>query len=213
VWYLADTRESSNPQTYTVKLMGDGRIWMVQDLKFGDKCNKTTFSGSTYNQQGKVSAAFPSHYGDCRNNTYSGAGYLYDWAAAINKAGAYYGSGSDVGCLGSASGNGNSCQGVCPVGWHIPTTTEFTDANTKFASYYGCSNNSCWNAASAWLGLPSGQCDSKGSISWDGSTGNYSTSTYIDANSHYYMYQGSLFNIARGYSKRDGLIVRCVRNY
>jgi hypothetical protein len=45
-WYLTDARESNNVQTYKVKKMADGHIWMVQDMKFGDKCNKTTFIGS-----------------------------------------------------------------------------------------------------------------------------------------------------------------------
>ena len=43
-WCLTDTRESNNHQTYQVRKMPDGRIWMVQDMKFGDKCAKENYS-------------------------------------------------------------------------------------------------------------------------------------------------------------------------
>ena len=122
VWYLADTRESSNPQTYTVKKMADGRIWMVQDMKFGNLCNKTTFSGSNGSDQtGKISNAsgYTGYYGDCRSYTLSGVGYYYDWAAATQQSGAYSG-GSYGGCSGSTGG---LCQGICPAGWHVPSAS------------------------------------------------------------------------------------------
>ncbi|MDR3184980.1 MAG: hypothetical protein LBT49_06225 [Prevotellaceae bacterium] len=41
-WTLVDRRESNNVQSYKVRLMHDGRYWMVQDLKFGDKCRDKT---------------------------------------------------------------------------------------------------------------------------------------------------------------------------
>jgi uncharacterized protein (TIGR02145 family) len=118
-WTLTDERDN---KSYVVKLMADNKYWMVQDLMFGSKCNKTTFKGSTSDQTGNIDAN-GVYYGDCRNNPTSKGGYLYDWAAAVNHAGAYAGSNAYAGCEGSGSAS-NACQGICPSGWHIPTRTE-----------------------------------------------------------------------------------------
>jgi uncharacterized protein (TIGR02145 family) len=150
MWNLTDSREPSNIQTYKVKKLPDGHIWMVQDLKFGDKCgNKTSFSGSTYNQQGKVSSTFPQYYGDCSNiretSTPVDRGYFYDWAAVMNKSGAYTGSTSAVGCTGTGN-SANICQGICPVGWHVPTGDadgEYRALDAAIADPNRCTTPSC----------------------------------------------------------------------
>ncbi|MDR3181181.1 MAG: hypothetical protein LBT61_04550, partial [Prevotellaceae bacterium] len=150
-WYLTDTRESNNVQTYKVKKMADGHIWMVQDLKFGDKCNKTTFTGSDgKDQTGNVtSLTDKTYYGDCTNVktslTPSNRGYMYDWAAAINKPGAYRGSNADVGCTGTGS-TANACQGICPEGWRVPTGDANGDYQFLINAYPACTtaSSSCW---------------------------------------------------------------------
>jgi uncharacterized protein (TIGR02145 family) len=130
-WSLADTREETygNSQTYTVKLMADSRYWMVQDMKFGNKCDKTTYTGSTSVQTGKLTdLTDKTYYGDCSNartsETPAARGYFYDWAATMNHANAFQG-GSYRGCTGAISGYSNTiqhpCQGICPAGWHVPT--------------------------------------------------------------------------------------------
>jgi uncharacterized protein (TIGR02145 family) len=196
---------------------------MVQDLKFGNKCNKIIFSGSYgSNQTGKVtSLTDKTYYGDCRNNTQSGAGYLYDWAAAINKAGAYYGNTSQMGCNGIGSGtsgtNPGACQGICPVGWHIPTgdsNGEFRDAYTKFQATYGCSNDGCWNASSPWEGVLGGACQSHGLMVWQGSSAAYWSSSMVPYNEVYYLaYSAGSMQISYYNDKYDGFSARCVRNY
>jgi uncharacterized protein (TIGR02145 family) len=172
-WSLWDTRESGNQQLYKVRMMADQRVWMVQDLKFGDKCGTkeafTTYMLVDADETGNLSTAFPGYYGDCTNkkdgNTPTNRGYLYTWAAAVNHAGAFYSSNvvSDyLGC-GDASTiqipdpapprnlDPNACQGICPAGWHLPTGNrpggvvgEIADANTKFQAY---SNYNCTGAA------------------------------------------------------------------
>jgi uncharacterized protein (TIGR02145 family) len=204
-WTLQDTRESNNVQSYKVKKMADGRIWQVQDMKFGDKCNKTAFTGSTSNQQGKVSAAFPLHYGDCRNNTQSGAGYLYDWAAALNKAGAYKGSSSDVGC--SDTDLGASCQGICPSGWHIPTSVEYEAliAKVDFTGF-----------VSQWEGVFGGNYRPEhNALHAQGSEAMYRTSTYYNPNIAISIWGGSSFFRTYVYNNDDwykstGMSLRCI---
>jgi uncharacterized protein (TIGR02145 family) len=151
VWYLTDTREASlnNTQTYKIKKMADGRIWMVQDMKFGNLCNKDTYSGSKgKDQTSKVTELDDkTYYGDCTNyrlsNTPSERGYLYDWAAAINQSGAYYAGVTGIGCSGTGSA-ANACQGICPTNWHVPTGSTNSEMSALLsslgcASYFRCS--------------------------------------------------------------------------
>jgi uncharacterized protein (TIGR02145 family) len=125
-WYLTDTREENNEQTYKVKKMADGRIWMVQDMKFGDLCDKQSFTGSNGKDQINQVTTLDDivYYGGCTNyrttSTPAARGYLYDWAAAINQSGAYYNGSTSVGCSGTGSA-ANACQGICPSNWHVPT--------------------------------------------------------------------------------------------
>lgn len=174
VWYLADTRENNNPQTYTVKKMQDNHIWMVQDLKFGSACTKTSFSGSTSDVTGKLSTApgYTNLYGDCRSSTVTNAGYYYDWLAAMQKSGAYSG-GSEVGCSGTASGMTDTapstCQGLCPDGWHIPTgNTNGECYALHYAPGRNCSlsDDACWNASSDWAGVISGDVTPSGTLEY-----------------------------------------------
>jgi uncharacterized protein (TIGR02145 family) len=207
-WMLKDDREKKNEQTYKVKIMADGRYWMVQNLKFGEKCNKTTFAGSKSDRKDLVATGY---YGDCRNNSQSGAGYLYDWSAAINKPGAYHGSYSNVGCAGTGSA-GNACQGLCPNGWHVPTKSEFEDANTKFKSKYGC-GNTCWHPSSQWEGVLGGLAYANGALGSQNSEGYYWSSTYSSGTDafHTYIY-GTTVIFSRGVAKSFGFSVRCVKN-
>jgi uncharacterized protein (TIGR02145 family) len=223
VWYLTDDREADNVQTYKVKKMADGHIWMVQDLKFGNKCNKTAFTGSTSDQMGKVTTlSSGTYYGDCRNSVVSGGGYYYDWAATINKSGAYAGSSSNVGCSGTASGLSGTapavCQGICPEGWHIPTGTSIGEYMALHTAIGNCSTNNddCWDANSAWEGVISGRSESNGSISGVSSDGRYWTSSYSDQHRAYFLRfygSGVCAGTCNDGSKNVGRTIRCVKNY
>jgi uncharacterized protein (TIGR02145 family) len=213
VWYLADTRESNNPQTYTVKLMADGRIWMVQDMKFGSSCTKTTFSGSSGSDQtGKLSTAigYTGLYGDCRSGVVTGAGYYYDWAAAMQKSGAYSG-GSFAGCTDAASGA--SCQGICPADWHVPTSDEFTNAARLFSAAYACADANCWSEASAWSGLASGWCSASGVVNLP-THQLYHTSTVLSLAAQYawWTVRNERAQLSVYHSKDLGTVARCIRN-
>jgi uncharacterized protein (TIGR02145 family) len=225
VWYLTDTRESTNEQTYKVKKLADGHIWMVQDLKFGDLCG-TSFSGSTADQTGNVSST-GTYYGDCTSatntSTPANRGYLYDWAAAINKPGAYYGSTLTVGCSGTVTGTAGiapgACQGTCPSGWHVPTGA--SDGNGELQALHtaigscSTSNDYCWNASSMWEGVYGGYCGSKGTLTHQGDDAYYWSSMYGDIVSAYTLYfnSGTVRPGTYNVDKSLGRSVRCVRNY
>jgi uncharacterized protein (TIGR02145 family) len=227
-WTLTDTREAAynNTQTYKVKKMQDGHIWMVQDLRFGDKCGtKTTFAGS--NGANKTNGNYTSlpgtWYGDCRNNTYTGAGYLYDWAAAIQKSGAYKSSNANVGCSGTAGGtagkNPGACRGICPEGWHIPTggaAGEFKALYDKYPAGTCVSGNCyCWGPSSAYEGVLAGICSPTGQPEQIGSRLHNYSSTYGTADGAYFLAadHGFQSNEVNETSKWKGMTVRCVMNY
>ena len=219
-WYLTDTRESNNVQTYKVKMMADGHIWMVQDMKFGDKCTKTTFSGSSgADQIGKVtSLTDKTYYGDCSNARVQGAGYYYDLAAAINKSRAYRGSGVTVGCSGTGS-SANACQGICPLGWHIPTGDPTGEIAILRNSPNFCANTAdCWLQQSAWEGVASGLMEN--CSSFHSQSSNYWTGTSTDCNgdsSYAYRLGTQLapeeYSCNSSWAKCDGYTVRCIMNY
>jgi uncharacterized protein (TIGR02145 family) len=223
VWYLTDTREANynNTQTYKVKLLADGHYWMVQDMKFGNRCNKTTFSGSNGNDQtGKVSD-IGAYYGDCRSNTQPGSGYLYDWAAAINKTNAYYG-GSEVGCSGTVSVSSGTttaaCQGICPTGWHVPTGSASGEYTALHNSIGGCSvnNDDCWDSSSLWEGVYAHSCDGDNVLSetlagyyWSSTRRGYGYSYIL-----YFMPTSMWTGAGHSYEPQaSGKHVRCIRNY
>jgi uncharacterized protein (TIGR02145 family) len=222
-WYLTDTRESNNTQTYKVKLMADGHIWMVQDLKFGDKCNKTTFTGSNGKDQtgNLTSLTDKTYYGDCTNikisSTLPNRGYMYDWAAAINKSSAYNGSSANVGCSGTASGISGTvpgaCQGICPAGWHVPTggsDGEFMALHT--AGGCSTSNADCWKADSVFEGVAAGIFKNNQIMYSD--AGFYLTSTYVSMRCMYELNFSSTTAPANPVAdKYNGYTLRCVMNY
>jgi uncharacterized protein (TIGR02145 family) len=223
-WFLTDERESNNIQTYKVKKMADGKIWMVQDLKFGDKCDKATFSWlEGVNLTDNVTSLMDkTYYGDCINATNSSTppnrGYLYNWAAAINKLDAYYGSNSDIGCSGTSSGssgtNPGACQGICPTNWHIPTGESTGEFNALHKAFGNCSSfMSCWGPDSAWEGVLGGAYLEPGWLESQGAQKNVWTSTYA-SNTHARRFYTGYSDPGNGSDKKyRAFAVRCVMNY
>jgi uncharacterized protein (TIGR02145 family) len=231
-WYLTDSREANtdppNPQTYKVKKMVDGHIWMVQDLRFGNKCtNKTSFTGSGKDLINNItSLTDKTYYGDCMNaknsSTPSDRGFLYDWAAAINKSGAYYGSSLDVGCSGTLSGtlspNPGACQGICPIDWHIPTgcsNGEFLRLQNMIPQA-GSSPSAFWFSHTGFEGVYGGWfnfqglCDQGSSVFYRSSTAcNAYFTCGIEGNTRALQSLDTCYNN----EKHEAFQVRCVMNY
>ncbi|MDR3181098.1 MAG: fibrobacter succinogenes major paralogous domain-containing protein [Prevotellaceae bacterium] len=210
-WTLQDTRESSNNQNYKVKKMADGHIWMVQDLKFGDKCNKTSFTGSTSDQTGKVSSLLDKpYYGDCTNirnsSTPSNRGYLYDWAAAINASGAYYG-GPTTGCSGVTTGS-DACQGLCPYKWHVPTYVEFENfMRSAIGSWAAVST--FWTLVEPFEGTAYGSYETTNLHAGAG----YWTSTNYSKSAIYNVGSPQIAGGDATSQQREALTLRCIKNY
>jgi uncharacterized protein (TIGR02145 family) len=227
-WTLQDTRANGNNQSYKVKKMADGHIWMVQDMKFG-ACSAT---GTFYNDNSEAATTHtptvaPGYVGHCTAATNSDTppkrGYLYNWPAVMNSRYAYFSSTvTGFQCTGVGGGTGSpnpaACRGICPEGWHIPTggdNGEFHALHNALVSANKCSSDGCWNASSQWEGVLGGGCNADGLISNQDSNADYWSSTYLDNNFANFLSFGSgtVLPGTRNGSKYFGRTVRCVRNY
>jgi len=116
-----------------------------------------------------------------RNSSDSCAKYgrLYEWSTAMgNKP--------------SSSASPSRVQGVCPVGWHLPSDAEWTaltdavggasTAGTKLKSTSGWNNNGNGTDQYGFSALPGGYGSSDGYFSYAGYGGYWWSATEDDAN-------------------------------
>jgi uncharacterized protein (TIGR02145 family) len=227
-WALADTREPDNVQTYTVRKMPNGEIWMVQDMKFGNLCDGVLVGSFNTFQTGKVSNT-GTFYGDCivatTQDTPPDRGYLYDWAAAINRKDAYR-KGTEVGCGGTIT----SCQGICPDGWRLPTGRvddnligEISSLHASFATApcnVGGDGTPCWTDKAYWSAVRGGYSDNTKLFS-QGTVGLYWTSTSTESESSNDNESGVVFRLLENGTvnayrsaqvKSQAVSVRCLKN-
>jgi uncharacterized protein (TIGR02145 family) len=227
-WTLTDTRDN---KVYVVKKMADLRTWMVQDLKFGNCVDNSTTTWHEDNSRAATMHAptvADSYVGHCRSTTYTGVGYLYNWPAALQHTAAYYGSNNpNIGCRGTDSGslrpNPAYCRGICPVGWHVPTSAEFKNLRDALmgsdiqitVDNFGAKHAAIDIDPLHWHGVLGGYCDSDGSLHGQGNSAHYWISAYNDDNnaSNLCFPCGGKVEPDAKSLKNQGLPVRCVKNY
>ena len=216
-WVLSDSRADAGGQTYTVRLLADGRYWMVDDLKYPTACNKTTFSGAR--SAGSLGSKVPGFYGDCTNlksgSTPAARGYLYDWMFVMQHAEAYDGSSWNPGCMNNP-GTKAACRGICPEGWHVPTgnpsTGEFTLLNNA-VNGGSTTSPSGWLNTNTFNGVYGGNAYS-GSLDYQGFSANYWSSAYVNTGHVYALiFDRQSARPSNNYLKYYGNSLRCIRNY
>jgi uncharacterized protein (TIGR02145 family) len=134
---LTDDRDKKQ---YKVKYMPDARYWMVQDLAFGEKCETKTSMANT-STAGNITDN-GTYYGNCfkPNCNLDSYGYVYNNTGAMNygvTSTTYTCSGTTAGTLTNAP---STCRGICPVGWHVPTTAEISSMSSLTISSALCTN-------------------------------------------------------------------------
>jgi len=156
---------------YKYEVAPDGKIWMSENLNYSKNgtvgwCYKTGTNAVALGTAGEE--------GEGCNGPY---GRIYDWATAM---------GGD---------NPNPPQGLCPTGWHIPNTTEWSTIKTGTMSsdFYILSGN--YDPTKGWKDK--------------GSYGFYWTSS---GNSYFTMFVGSTSDVQNQdkAATSDKFSVRCV---
>ena len=122
----APTVTDIDNNTYNTVQIGQ-QCWMKENLRttrYADGTNITFISGGV-----STSDAYYSLSGDSSNvHIY---GYLYNWKAVMGNS-----SSSDL--------NPSGVQGICPVGWHVPSDAEWTELTDYVStqSEYVCGDSS-----------------------------------------------------------------------
>ena len=193
---LTDTRDNN---TYTVSKLADGKCWMTRNLRIIDKTITPADSDTTTNFTVPVSdrTSFgyysQSNFNAYLDNTYGG---YYTWYTATAGTGTY------------GMRLTNAPGSICPKGWRLPTGGN----SGEFQALY---NN--YNSPSALISGPAkmelgGAVDMDKSIYFQGTIGNYWTSTAANNNISAFMLALSETNVQLYYElgKDHGYQIRCV---
>jgi uncharacterized protein (TIGR02145 family) len=176
-WRLTDSRDGN---TYMVRKLADGRIWMVQDLRFGH-CSDKSFA------EGSIARSYKGH---CRTNTQPDAGYLYDYTAVAQR------------------------DNLCPIGWFVPTSGDYSAADKAFQKVYGCKSYQCWQSESFWAGVPTDFCNAHGvPLYHPGEIAHWTASPYNKDSAYCFVSQPGKASVSVWLMRIYGLPVRCMKNY
>ena len=218
-YYLRDARDG---KLYEVRKLSDGNCWMVDNLAYGggtdggsDYCvAKTTMRAASSVEETAATitnglnavTGTPTLVGDCRNNPSNGDyGYLYNWAAAIQKTNGYDG-------LNYAPPQ--PVTGLCPAGWTLPTggiTGDFpTLANAVTSDEFFLPGGS-------FKGIYAGMTDTGeniGNLIYQGTRQNYWSSTNSTTSDAYLLHvQSTVVKVQESLAanKQAGRAIRCVK--
>ena len=173
------------------------QTWMAENLNFDYKVNRAT-------------------YGTYTNTWCDTCGRYYTWAAAMDSAGVY--SDNSKGC-----GDGKTCtvktpaRGICPEGWHIPTSAEWNTLYSAIDSFpyaMRAKGDDSWYDTDAYgfSALPAGYYYND-SFSNRGSYAYFWSATEIYSNGAYFFYlDASDVYLNHGSYKNYGYSVRCVKD-
>jgi len=200
-------------QHYNVLKIGN-QLWMAENLKYLPQVvGSATGSVSTpyyyvYGYNGTVVAEAKA------TTNYDVYGVLYNWPAAMNGAP-------------SSTSNPSGVQGVCPTGWHLPSTAEFNELTDYLGGTDGSGGKLKETGISHWFSpnegatnetgftaLPGGRRGNNGVFSYRGSFCYWWCTTYSNTDRSYYhhlSYDHNNFN--RNIITLDsGFSVRCIKD-
>ena len=209
--------------TYNIVRIGE-QCWMRENLR------TTRYADGTAIPFGGTSLSSVTPYRYVPNNNENNVvtyGYLYNWPAVMHGAA-------------SSSTNPSGVQGICPTGWHVPSTAEWDQLTTMVSRHreYICDGNptNCAKALSATTGwnnstydcvvgndlsannatgfsaLPAGGSHSRSRLF--GEVAYFWSSTQYTVSSAYNRYLSNIDSFV-GESYQDeflGLSVRCLRD-
>ncbi|WP_308602839.1 fibrobacter succinogenes major paralogous domain-containing protein [uncultured Fibrobacter sp.] len=205
---LTDSRDGQVYKTVTIGT----QTWMAENLNYD--YNEGTAKSYCYNNSADSCAKY---------------GRLYLWSAAMDSAAVFGGAGKGCGDGSTcAAGSATVVRGVCPEGWHLPSTAEF---QTLFAAVGGedvagkaLKSTSGWNDyngesgngtnAFGFSALPAGVRYNSGDFSIAGYDAYFWSATEDDSYGAYNMYLGYSYDNAYLYygNEHNARSVRCLRD-
>ncbi len=203
---LTDARDGKQ---YPVRKFADGRCWMVDNLAYGENCNKDNFCAYGYKDDGKtcivekeqaksiIDKVGPGLYGDCRSSK-DYPGFLYTWQAATQRADGYYG-GSAI------TDRSDVIIGLCPAGWHVPSAVEYDKLRAEY------SDKNFFHFDGGWHSTYAGYANDVGIISAQDYGGFYWTSWSFDPANADFKILGE-FSGGFGLLKHMGVGLRCIND-
>ena len=121
---LTDTRDNKK---YWVTKLKDGNCWMTQNLAYnGGGTSRGTNCSGWQDTNTVAQYCSPGH----TDGDHASRGNYYSWAAAMNN---------------NTSATGQ-VQGICPDGWHLPTSNTTAKGSFGGLAAYGVANNSTGSA-------------------------------------------------------------------
>jgi uncharacterized protein (TIGR02145 family) len=152
-WYLTDNRLGGNSYTYKVRKMEDGKIWMIEDMRFGDCSETSWYDDNSEAGMTHTPTILDGYVGHCRKAP-TAAYYYYSRPAVMQNPKLYYGSsvtyGVDAVKTGCSGVNPDpvKCKGICPDGWHVPTgyysPSEYLTLYNALKTHTGCIDFDCF---------------------------------------------------------------------
>jgi len=199
-------------QVYKIVKIGE-QWWMQENLNIG-RFVESISTGSDHSDVSDNGIIEKYCYGNNVDNCTIYGG-LYDWNEMMD-----YNPSDD--------GNPGTTQGICPVGWHLPTDHEWTELTDylggedvaggklkEVGTVYWASPNTGASNESGFTALPGG---------YRGISGNFTSMSFYayfwsstESNSSYAWYRLLSFNssgVYRDYTNKDyGFSVRCLRDF
>ncbi|MDY6387732.1 MAG: fibrobacter succinogenes major paralogous domain-containing protein [Fibrobacter sp.] len=139
-------------KTYKTIVIGTQK-WMAENLNYADSINYPGMKGRSW--------CYKNSLDSCAKY-----GRFYTWAAAMDSAGIFSTNGKNCGCEKTCSPT-YPVRGICPVGWRLPTTTE-------------------WKTLYSTMGSSPYAMQSKGFEKWPNATDTYFFSALPAGYLHYY---------------------------
>ena len=194
--FMTDSRDGQTYKTLTIGL----QTWMAENL------NYETENSYCYNDSTKYCSKY---------------GRLYTWAAVMDSVGSWSAGGIDC-------GEGWLCwpqypvQGVCPAGWHLPTTSEFktlfsaigdfSRVGKELKSANGWNKNGDGTDTYSFTALPAGYRYDYGDYSNEGNCAYFWSSNEYDRYYAHYIDLSVYDNVSLDFkSKNYAFSVRCVK--
>jgi uncharacterized protein (TIGR02145 family) len=175
---ITDVRDG---EVYSVMKVGT-QVWMAENLRYTDSTETPALEGATFCWQDDPE--------NCKTR-----GALYLWHAAMGKTAAECG-------YGYRCNEESPVRGICPEGFHVPTSSEWYDLRQYSSSL-----------EKELIDIPTGEVDTRYGKSFASATAaHYWTSSEVNAQGAVTWYISNHDISSQDFDKRMGYALRCVKD-